>query len=65
VSTRFWNFAGISRSVMADDFAQAEESTHLIAGRSYPLWLPDRAYEVADVLMRELEAEKCSNRGHG
>jgi hypothetical protein len=51
--------------LLADDLAQVEESPHLIAGRSYPLWSPDRAYEAADVLMRELEAEKCSDRGHG
>jgi len=44
--------------VLADDLAQAEESTSLMAGRTYPLWSPDRAYEAADVLLRELEAER-------
>jgi hypothetical protein len=44
--------------LLADDLAQAEESTPLMPGRTYPLWTPDRAYEAADVLLRELEAER-------
>jgi hypothetical protein len=44
--------------LLADDLAQAEESPPLMAGRTYPLWSPDRAYEAADVLLRELEAER-------
>jgi hypothetical protein len=44
--------------LLADDLAQAEESTPLMPGRAYPLWSPDRAYEAAGVLLRELEAER-------
>ena len=44
--------------LLADDLAQAEESTPLMAGRTYPLWSSDRAYEAAGVLLRELEAER-------
>jgi hypothetical protein len=43
--------------LLADDLAQAEESPPLTAGRTYPLWSPDRHDEAADVLLRELEAE--------
>jgi hypothetical protein len=44
--------------LLAEDLARAEESTILMAGQSYPLWSPDRAYEAADVLLQELEAER-------
>ena len=44
--------------LIADDLAQAEESTTLLAGQTYPLWSPDCAYEAADILLRELEAER-------
>jgi hypothetical protein len=44
--------------LLADDLAQVEESTPLMAGCTYPLWSPDRAYEAADVLLRELKAER-------
>ena len=44
--------------LLADDLAQSEESTPLMAGQVYPLWSPDRAYEAADTLLRELEAER-------
>ncbi len=46
--------------VLADDLAQAEESTPFAAGQSFPLWSPDRAYDAAAVLLRELEAERTS-----
>jgi len=44
--------------VLAEDLAQAEESTPFAAGQTYPLWSPDRAYDAAAVLLRELEAER-------
>jgi hypothetical protein len=44
--------------LLADDLVQSDESTPLMAGRAYPLWSPDRAYEAADTLLRELEAER-------
>jgi hypothetical protein len=40
---------------LAEDLAQAEESTPFIADRIDPLWSIDQAYEAAAVLMRELE----------
>jgi hypothetical protein len=43
--------------LLAEDLAQAEETTPLEAGQTYPLWSPDRAYDAAAVLFRELEAE--------
>jgi len=42
---------------LAEDLAHAEESTPVAAGQTYPPWSPDRAYNVAAVLLRELEAE--------
>jgi hypothetical protein len=44
--------------LLAEDLARTEESTTLIPGQSYPLWSPERAYEAADVLLRELESER-------
>jgi hypothetical protein len=44
--------------LLAQDLARSEEPTDLKSGQSYPLWSPDRAYEAADVLLRELEVEK-------
>ena len=44
--------------LLAEDLARAEESTTLMPGQIYPLWSPDRAYEAADVLLRELESER-------
>jgi hypothetical protein len=44
--------------LLAEDLARAQESTTLMAGQIYPLWSPDRAYEAADVLLRELESER-------
>jgi hypothetical protein len=44
--------------VLAEDLAQAEETTPFQAGRTYPLWSPDRAYDATAVLLRELEAER-------
>jgi hypothetical protein len=44
--------------LLAEDLAQAEESTPFAAGQTYPLWSPDRAYDAAAVLLRELEAER-------
>jgi hypothetical protein len=44
--------------LLAEDLAQAEESTPFEASQTYPLWSPDRAYDAAAVLLRELEAER-------
>jgi hypothetical protein len=44
--------------LLVDDLAQAEESTPLTAGRNYPIYSPDRVYEAADALLREMEAER-------
>jgi hypothetical protein len=44
--------------ILADDLAQAEELNPFVAGQSYPLSSPDRAYDAAAVLLRELEAER-------
>ena len=44
--------------ILAEDLAQAEESTLFEAGVTYPLWSPDRAYDAAAVLLRELEPER-------
>jgi len=44
--------------LLAEDLAQAEESTPFAAGQTYPLWSPDRAYDAAAVLLRELDAER-------
>jgi hypothetical protein len=43
--------------VLAEDLAQAEETTPFAAGQSYPVWSPHQAYDAAAVLLRELEAE--------
>ena len=43
--------------LLADDLARTEETTPLVAGQTYPLWSPDRAYEAANILLQELEAE--------
>ncbi len=44
--------------VLAEDLARWEEIPPFEVGREYPLWSPDRAYEAAAVLLRELETEK-------
>ena len=44
--------------LLAEDLAQAEGTTPFAAGQSFPLWSPDRAYDAAAVLLRELEAER-------
>ena len=44
--------------VLASDLAQAEEPSPIAAGRDYPLWSPDRAYDAAAVLLGMLEAER-------
>jgi len=49
---------------LAEELAQAEETMPFAANQEYPLWSPDRAYDAAAVLLRELEAEKshrCPN----
>lgn len=43
---------------LAEDLAQAEESTPLIPNENHALWSPDRAYDAAAVLLRELEQEE-------
>ena len=47
--------------VLAEDLAQSEEVPPFEAGREYPLWSPDRAYEAAAVLLRELETERTGS----
>lgn len=47
--------------VLAEDLAQSEQAAPFEAGREYPLWSPDRAYEAAAVLLRELEAERAGS----
>ncbi len=42
--------------LLAEDLAQTEGPNPFVAGQSYPLWSPDRAYAAAAVLLRELEA---------
>jgi hypothetical protein len=44
--------------LLAEDLARAEESTTLVARQTYPLWSPERTYEAADILLRELESER-------
>ncbi len=44
--------------LLAEDLAQTEQSTSFEAGQTYPLWSPDRAYDAAAVLLRELDAER-------
>jgi hypothetical protein len=44
--------------LLAEDMAQVEESMPFEAGQTYPLSSPDRAYDAAAVLLRELEAER-------
>ena len=46
---------------LAEDLAEAEQSTPFEAGREYPLWSPDRAYDAAVVLLRELDAERAAS----
>jgi hypothetical protein len=43
--------------LLAEDLAEAEESTPFAAGQTYPVWSPVRAYDAAAVLLRELGAE--------
>jgi hypothetical protein len=40
---------------LAEDLAQAEATSPFVADQTYPLWSPDRAYDAAAVLLRELE----------
>jgi hypothetical protein len=44
--------------LLAKDLAEAEQSPFLVEGQTYPLWSPDQAYEAADRLQRELDAER-------
>jgi hypothetical protein len=48
--------------VLAEDLAQAEECYPFVAGQCYPPWSPDRAYDAAAVLLRELQAEETQPR---
>jgi hypothetical protein len=47
--------------LLAAELAQAEEPIPLEAGKSYPLWSPDQAYEAADALSQALEVAGESN----
>lgn len=44
--------------LLAEDLAHTEESGPFEAGRTYPLRSPDRAFDAAAVLLRELDAEQ-------
>jgi hypothetical protein len=44
--------------VLADELAQAEELNPFVAGQTYPLSSPDRAYDAAAVLLQELEKDR-------
>jgi hypothetical protein len=44
--------------LLAKDLAEGEQSPFLVEGQTYPLWSPDQAYEAADTLLRELDAER-------
>jgi hypothetical protein len=43
--------------VLVEELARAEEATPFAAGQSFPLWSPDRTYDAAAVLLRELQME--------
>jgi hypothetical protein len=43
--------------LLAEELAQTEDPTPLMAGQSYPVWSPHGAYQAADVLLEALEAE--------
>jgi hypothetical protein len=45
---------------LAEDLAQSEESGALVPGQTYSLWSPHQAYQAADVLLREPDAERIS-----
>jgi hypothetical protein len=47
--------------VLAEDLARSEEAPPFEAGREFPLWSPDRAYDAAAVLLRELETERTGS----
>lgn len=47
--------------LLAEDLARAEESATLVPGQTYPLWSPERAYEAAEILLRELESERTES----
>ncbi len=42
---------------LAVELGEVEGPAPIPAGRSYPLWSPDRAYDAAAVLLRALDAE--------
>jgi hypothetical protein len=44
--------------VLAEDLAQTEEPNPFEAGQTYPVRSPDRAFDAAALLMRELELER-------
>jgi len=44
--------------LLAEDLAQIEQTTCFEAGQTYPLWSPDRAFDAAAVLLRELDAQR-------
>jgi hypothetical protein len=47
--------------LLAEDLAQSEPSGLLEEGRDYPLWSPDRAYDAAAALLRELDADRAGS----
>jgi hypothetical protein len=44
--------------LLAEDLAQSEESASLVPGQTYPLWSPHQAYQAAELLLRELDADR-------
>jgi hypothetical protein len=47
--------------LLAEDLAQSEESGPLVPGQTYSLWSPHQAYQAAEVLLRELDAERIAS----
>ncbi len=43
---------------LADDLAH-EESSLIEAGRSYPIWSPDKAFSAAATMLQALEEDKA------
>jgi hypothetical protein len=43
---------------LAEDLAH-DESSLIEAGRSYPIWSPDKAFSAADVMLQALEEDRA------